>query len=87
MAKTPEYTRKATANYQSKFDLIQIRLPKGTKDKIKSLFNTESVNNYIVDLVIKDLQEQEQKQRVEEFAKRNNSNNEEVYNDLPFDIN
>lgn len=33
MAKTPEYTKKAVSNYRSKYDLAQIRLPKGTKDR------------------------------------------------------
>lgn len=52
-------TRKATANYQSKFDLIQIRLPKGTKEKIKNIINPDSVNNYIVELIEKDLEQKE----------------------------
>lgn len=33
MAITADYTRKAINNYRSKFDLVQIRLPKGTKDR------------------------------------------------------
>lgn len=33
MARTADYTRKAINNYRSKFDLVQIRLPKGTKDR------------------------------------------------------
>jgi hypothetical protein len=33
MARTADYTRKAINNYRSKFDLVQIRLPRGTKDR------------------------------------------------------
>jgi hypothetical protein len=33
MKKTPEYLRKAIKNYQSKFDLQQLRLPKGTRSR------------------------------------------------------
>ena len=33
MGKTPEYTKRAIDNYKSKFDLVQIRLPKGKKKK------------------------------------------------------
>lgn len=33
MARTADYTRKAINNYRSKFDLVQIRLPKGTKER------------------------------------------------------
>lgn len=37
MARTADYTRKAINNYRSKFDLVQIRLPKGTKDRAVEL--------------------------------------------------
>ena len=37
MARTADYTRKAINNYRSKFDLVQIRLPKGTKDRAAEL--------------------------------------------------
>ena len=51
MGKTPEYTRKAINNYKEKFDIIQIRLPKGTRDRIKTLTD-ESHNDFIVKAVI-----------------------------------
>ena len=54
MGKTPEYTKRAIDNYKSKFDLVQIRLPKGTKEKI--LESHESVNKYVNQLIEKDLQ-------------------------------
>lgn len=51
MSKTPEYTKKAVNNYRSKFDLIQIRLPKGTKDRIQAAGH-KSTNDYIVSCVL-----------------------------------
>lgn len=54
MAKTPEYTRRATANYQAKYDLIQVRFPKGTKERIKEVTD-QSVNDYIVNAIIEKL--------------------------------
>lgn len=56
---TPEYTRRAINNYKNKFDIINVRLPKGTKDRIKETIKTESINNYIVELVEKDLEQKE----------------------------
>ena len=56
MAKTPEYTKRATANYQAKYDLIQVRFPKGTRERIEKILTSKSVNNYIVDLVMADLE-------------------------------
>lgn len=53
---TPEYTRRAIDNYKNKFDIINVRLPKGTKDKIKEVIKNDSVNNYIVNLVVEDLE-------------------------------
>ena len=55
MAKTPEYTRRATANYQAKYDLIQVRFPKGTKERIKEVAANQSVNDYIVNAIIEKL--------------------------------
>ena len=51
MSKTPDYTKKAINTYRSKFDLVQIRLPKGTKEKIQAT-GAKSVNDYIVSCVI-----------------------------------
>lgn len=62
MVKTPEYTRRATANYQAKFDLMQIRLPKGTKQRIAETVD-KSINDYIVSLVLDDLERIEGKQQ------------------------
>lgn len=48
MEKTPDYIKKAVNNYRDKFDIIQVRFPKGTKEKLKELGN---VNEYIVKCV------------------------------------
>lgn len=55
MGKTPEYTKKAIDNYREKFDFIQVRFPKGTKERIKST-ETESVNSYIIKCVLDSLE-------------------------------
>lgn len=55
MGKTPEYTRKAINNYKEKFDIMQIRLPKRTRDRIKALTN-ESHNDFIVKAVIEKIE-------------------------------
>lgn len=52
MDKTPDYIKKAVNNYRDKFDIIQVRLPKGTKEKLKELGN---VNEYIVKCVMQSL--------------------------------
>lgn len=53
--KTPEYTRKAIAKYQSKFDRININLPKGLKDQVKAATG-ESINGLVVRLLIEALE-------------------------------
>ena len=50
MAKTPEYTKKAVSNYRSKYDLAQIRLPKGTRDRAEK--NNISINDIAVSAVL-----------------------------------
>lgn len=51
---TPEYTRKAIAKYQSKFDRVNINLPKGLKDHAKAATG-ESVNALVVRLICEEL--------------------------------
>ena len=53
MGKTPEYTKKAVDNYRSKFDFVQIRLPKGTKERLAEKGN---INDYINKLIMQDLE-------------------------------
>lgn len=50
---TPKYVKKAHNTYNAKFDLVQIKLPKGTKDRIKSVLNSgQSMSNYCVQAVL-----------------------------------
>ena len=69
MSKTPEYTRKAIAAYQAKHDNLTVRLPKGTKDRIK-LLTGKSCNTYIADLVLGDLD------RLESFTDQDEPGND-----------
>ena len=52
MGKTPDYTKKAVDSYRSKFDFVQIRLPKGMKEELKSKGN---INEYILNLIKSDI--------------------------------
>lgn len=52
---TSNYTRKAVDKYQAKFDRTSIRLPMGTIDKIKDKYPDISINQYINNLINKDL--------------------------------
>ncbi len=56
MGKTPEYTKKAINNYRDKFDFIQIRFPKGTRQRLEAA-EIENINDYVVDCVLKSLGE------------------------------
>lgn len=55
---TPEYTKKAVSNYRSKFDIIQLRMPKGTKERIQEK-TKESLNVYVNRLIAEDLERAE----------------------------
>ena len=52
MGKTPSYIKKAVNDYREKFDFIQVRFPKGTKEKLQEKGN---INDYITRLVLDDL--------------------------------
>ena len=52
--KTPDYTRRAIKAYDSKYDKIAIRLPKGTADEIRTRTG-KSLNQYFIDLYTEDL--------------------------------
>lgn len=52
MGKTPEYVKKAVANYRQNYDFIQIRFPKGTRELLEKKGN---INEYICNLVLADL--------------------------------
>lgn len=52
---TKDYTIKAIRDYQTKFDCFSLRLPKGTKEKIKKKCGGRSMNEYIGHLIEEDL--------------------------------
>ena len=58
MSKTPEYTKKAISDYRAKFDVMQIRLPKGTRDRISALTDM-SHNEFISKAVIEKIESME----------------------------
>lgn len=81
MAKTPEYTKKAVSNYRSKYDLAQIRLPKGTRDRADK--NNISINDIAVSAVLAYLDALECKtdnlpQETEKTAEKANTERTEV---------
>lgn len=49
-----DYQKRANDNYRAKFDILQIRLAKGTKEQIINKTG-KSINQYIQDLIDKDL--------------------------------
>lgn len=65
MGKTPEYTKRAAKKYRDKFDILQVRLDKGTKERIKSI-TSASCSEYVKRLIMDDL-EQKENGNAEEF--------------------
>lgn len=81
MARTADYTRKAINNYRSKFDLVQIRLPKGTKDRAaESDININDIAVSAVLAYLDDLERQEEnlQQESEKTEKKANTERTEV---------
>ena len=60
MTPTPEYTKRAVNNYRNKFDVIQLRMPKGTRERIEAQ-TKETLNVYVNRIIQEDLERQEQK--------------------------
>ena len=58
MTPTPEYTKRAVNNYRSKFDVIQLRMPKGTRARIEAK-TKETMNAYVNRLISEDLERTE----------------------------
>lgn len=65
MGKTPEYTKKAVNNYRDKFDFIQVRFPKGTRERLEGKGN---VNDYICGLVLSNLGEEQAEKEPEKSS-------------------
>lgn len=60
MTPTPEYTKRAVNNYRNKFDVIQLRMPKGTRERIEAK-TSETLNIYVNRLIVEDLERKEAK--------------------------
>ena len=58
MGKTPEYTKRAAKKYRDKFDILQVRLDKGTKERIKSI-TSASCSEYVKRLIMDNLEQKE----------------------------
>ena len=58
MTPTPEYTKRAVNNYRNKFDVIQLRMPKGTRERIEAK-TSETLNVYVNRLISEDLERTE----------------------------
>ena len=52
--KTPDYTRRAINNYNSKFDRITVNFPKGTKERIKTTTG-ETAGGFAIKCVLVEL--------------------------------
>lgn len=53
--KTPEYTKRANRNYMSKYDVMSIRAPKGTKEQIKEVYSG-SLNDFFLQAVSNEIE-------------------------------
>lgn len=50
---TPDYIKRAQNNYNAKFDLVQLKLPKHTKERIKAILDDSmSISGYCVQCVL-----------------------------------
>lgn len=67
---TPQYIKDAQNTYNSKFDLIQLKLPKGTKERIKAVLEDgESISKYCVDAVLVSVESDEDFKNIKEKEK------------------
>lgn len=49
----PKYVKNAQNNYNSKFDLVQIKLPKGTKEKIREIIKeNDTISGFCLKAVL-----------------------------------
>ena len=60
-----DYSRRANKNYQDKFDNTSVRLPKGTKERIKAITNGGSLNEYMSTAILEQLERDEKHQNKE----------------------
>ena len=84
MANTPEYTRKAVDNYRKKFDIMQLRLPKGTRERIEK--QADKVHDFVVACVLSELErletptEQEETHQIEPLEEQSEETTQKEQN-------
>lgn len=78
---TADYTKRAVKNYQAKFDLVQVRFPKGTKSRI--LATCDNCNQFIIKCVLDALNLAEQKEPIEAKKPAQISTENEKAENLP----
>lgn len=69
---TPDYIRRSQNNYNSKFDLIQIKAPKGTKERITTL-SGQSMAAFCLQCVLDRLDELERSETAPEHEQPANT--------------
>lgn len=69
---TPDYIRRSQNNYNSKFDLIQIKAPKGTKERITTL-SGQSMAAFCLQCVLDRLDELERSETAPEYKQTANT--------------
>lgn len=58
--KTPDYILRAKSNYYNKFEHVDVKLPIGTKEKIKKL-SDKSYSAFCSECILKELEKLENK--------------------------
>lgn len=72
MANTADYTRRAIDKYRAKFDIIQIKTPKGTKERITTL-SGQSMAAFCLQCVLDRLDELERSETAPEHEQPANT--------------
>lgn len=72
MANTADYTRRAIDKYRAKFDIIQIKAPKGTKERITTL-SGQSMAAFCLQCVLDRLDELERSETAPEHEQQANT--------------
>jgi hypothetical protein len=63
----PKYVKKAQNNYNSKFDLVQIKLPKGTKEKIRDVIKEDdTISGFCLKAVLNAIENGDQFKKYDE---------------------
>lgn len=67
----PKYVKKAQNNYNSKFDLVQIKLPKGTKKKIREIIKEDdTISGFCLKVVLNAIENGDQFKKYDEKKKK-----------------